>query len=176
MKRVPQMRNCVSTICTNCRVFPTGGRFHYQPKICSIPPTWKIPPVDSPTKISHSLSTRGGGFPLHPLFALKEITCIRASYGRFQFEMGSSFMWCRKKSCEINLTWIPGSYCQNWIGYYHWVRKPKYRWHCLKVKRDVHKTQKLWESIGETESKQLEKSEKSRETEDNVGLGWNFGF
>ena len=155
MKRVPQMRNCVSTICTNCRVFPTGGRFHYQPKICSIPPTWKIPPADSPTKISHSLSTRGGGFPLHPLFALK-ITCIRASYGRFQFEMGSSFIWCRKKSCEINLTWIPGSYCQNWIGYYHWVRKPKYRWHCSKVERCTQNTKamrKYWrngeQTIGE---------------------------
>ena len=83
----------------------------------------------------------------------QEITCIWASYWRLQFKMGSSFTWCRKKYCKITLTWIPGSYCQNWIGYYQWVSKPKYRWHCSKAKRTVHKTQKLWESIGETENK-----------------------
>ena len=90
--------------------------------------------------------------------------------------MGSSFMWCIKKSCEITLIWIPGIYCQNWIGYYQWVSEPKYRWHCSEVKRTVHKTQKLWESVGEMKIKEMEKSERSRETEDSAGLGWNFEF
>ena len=65
---------------------------------------------------------------------------------------------------------------EGWIGYYQWVSKTKYRRHCSKAKRTVHKTQKLWESIGETENKEMEKSERSRETEDNAGLGWNFDF
>ena len=95
-------------------------------------------------------------------------------YGRFQFKMGSTFIWCQKIFCEITLTWIPGSYCQNWIGYCQWVCKPKYRWHCSKAKGAVHKTQKLWECIAEMENKQMEKVERSRETEDNAGLWWNL--
>ena len=55
--------------------------------------------------------------------------------------MASSFIWCRKKSYEIILTWIPGSYCQNLIGYYQCVSEPIYGWHFSKAKRTLYKRQ-----------------------------------
>ena len=84
-------------------------------------------------------------------------------------------LWCRKKTCEITPTWIPRSYCKHWIGYCQWGRE-LYRWNYSKVKKTAHKTQKLRERIGERENKEMDKSERSRETEDNAGLGWNFEF
>ena len=70
-------------------------------------------------------------------------------------------LWRRKKTCEITPTWILRSYCKHWIGYCQWGRK-LYRWNYSKVKKTVHKTQKLRERIGERENKKMDKSERSR--------------
>ena len=75
MKRVPQMRNCVSTICTNCRVFPTegmGGDSTTSQKFAQFPQPKKSP-QQTPSPKFPILSLLGEGeFLSTPYLRLKK--------------------------------------------------------------------------------------------------------